>query len=206
MYPVKPSPLLRLLYPGAIWHVPTERKRVFLTFDDGPTPGVTEWVLEELAKYRASATFFMLGKMAERHPALVKQVRESGHRVGNHGYEHMDGFRSSIDQYLENAQLGAMFTGTKLFRPPYGRIRPLQFMQLSKVYRIVFWDLLPGDWDPNISPEEVWKRIEKNIKPGVIITLHDSEKAFPHLKVVLPKLLEKLSAEGYSCPRVPSRL
>lgn len=205
MYPVKPSPLLRLLYPGAVWEIPTKRKRIFLTFDDGPTPGVTDWVLDELAKHQASATFFMLGKQAEKHPQLVKKVRAS-HRVGNHGYEHLDGLRTSNSRYLENAQLGAMFTGTKLFRPPYGRIGPVQFFRLGKSYRIVFWYLLPGDWDQSISADVVWKRLEKNIHPGSIITLHDSENAMPHLKMVLPRLLKKLNDEGYKCLRVPSRI
>jgi peptidoglycan/xylan/chitin deacetylase (PgdA/CDA1 family) len=206
MYPISPSPLLRLLYPGAIWRVPTDQKRLFLTFDDGPTPGVTDWVLDSLAEYQASGTFFMLGKNAERHPDLVQKVKAAGHRIGNHGYEHLDGLRTSYSRYLENVQLGAMFTGTKLFRPPYGRIGPRLFFKLSQDYRIVFWDLLPGDWDQSISSETVWKRIERNIRPGSIIVLHDSEKAMPHLKVVLPKLLKKLQEEGYSCPRIPRRM
>lgn len=206
MYPISPSPLFRLLYPGAIWRVPTDQKRILLTFDDGPCPGVTEWVLDELSKHQASATFFMLGKNAERHPDLVKKVKAAGHRIGNHGYEHLDGFKTGVEAYIENAHHGAMFSRRKLFRPPYGRIRPRQFLALQRHYRIVFWSVLPGDWDQSISSEKVWKRIEQHWKPGNIITLHDSEKGFEHLKLVLPRILEKADQEGYRFLRVPNKV
>ena len=204
MYPIRPSFFFRILYPGALWRVNTKKKRLFLTFDDGPDPEVTPWVLDQLQKHGSSATFFMLGKNAEKYPQLVSRVRE-GHRIGNHGYEHLDGYKTSSDVYLENAQHGSMFTGTKLFRAPYGRIRPKQYRVLNRTYRMAFWDLLPGDWDQSIDTETVWNRIEKKARNGSIITLHDSQKAFPHLKIILPRLLEHFSAQGYKFPRLPRR-
>lgn len=191
MYLIKIPKWQRWLFPGAIFSS-RETNFVYLTFDDGPNEGITEEVLDILANYNAKATFFCLGKNAEQSPELLKKIREHGHSIGNHGYEHLNGWKSIDKKYLENVERGKFILQSNLFRPPYGKISFTQFLKLRKENKIIFWDLMPGDFDGAISKEACLENVVKNIKEGSIVVLHDSEKAADKLKYILPRILEYL--------------
>lgn len=197
MYLVKTPQFIQNLFPNYTWRVPTEEKEVYLTFDDGPIPEVTPWVLEQLANYQAKATFFCVGDNVEKHPDVFEAVRAQGHTIGNHTYHHLDGWTSENINYFHNTRHGAGITGSELFRPPYGKLKPKQAQFLQRHYRIVMWDVLSGDFDPNISKEQCLQNVIRNVGPGSIVVFHDSLKAQEKLNYVLPKVLAYLAAEGY---------
>lgn len=197
MYLVKTPNFIQKLFPNFIWKLPTEEKIVYLTFDDGPIPEVTPWVLEQLEKYNAKATFFSVGENAKRYPQLLQSVREAGHSVGNHTFNHLNGWQTDNVTYLRNVRKGAHAVRSELFRPPYGRVKPSQAKFLSRHYRVVMWDVLSGDFDPMLSNEQCLENVIKNTKEGSIIVFHDSLKAKEKLEYVLPKTLEYLSQQGY---------
>ncbi len=186
-----------------LWRIPTTEKILYLTFDDGPTPGVTCKTLEILASYNAKASFFCLGRNAEHHPELIEQIIQAGHRLGNHSYSHLKGFRSSGNTYVEDVTLGARFLKTKLFRPPYGRIRRQQAKRLSQYFQIVMWDILSHDYNRKISPEKCYRNVVNNVRSGSIIVFHDSVKAAPNMLKALPKTLETLTKAGYRFDAIP---
>ena len=154
MYLVKTPKFIQELFPNFTWKVPSEDKVIYLTFDDGPIPDVTPWVLEQLAQYNAKATFFCVGDNIEKHPEVFEQVRAAGHSIGNHSFNHLNGWSSDNIPYFHNIRHCANLTKTILFRPPYGKLRPRQTQFLLRHYRIVMWDVLSGDFDPNITEEQ----------------------------------------------------
>lgn len=197
MYLVKTPQIIQNLFPNFTWRIPAKEKVIYLTFDDGPIPSVTPWVLEQLAAYKAHATFFCVGDNISKYPEIFHQVTRAGHSVGNHTNNHLNGWATDNIPYFHNVRHGANKVKTVLFRPPYGRLRPKQVQFLQRHYRIVMWDILSGDFDPTISEEQCLKNVTQNARPGSIIVFHDSLKAKEKLQYVLPKVLEYFHAKGY---------
>ncbi len=198
MYLVKTPKLIQNLFPNFTWRIPTDEKELFLTFDDGPIPEVTPWVLDQLEQYDAKATFFCVGDNIRKHPEVFNQVVERGHAVGNHTFNHLNGWASDNLPYFHNIRHCAHMVNSVLFRPPYGQLKPRQAQFLQRHYRIVMWDVLSGDFDPNITPEQCLDNVINNAGPGSIVVFHDSLKAEDKLSYVLPRVLEHFSALGYS--------
>jgi peptidoglycan-N-acetylglucosamine deacetylase len=198
MYLVKTPVFIQSLFPTFSWRVPTEEKVIYLTFDDGPIPEVTPWVLEQLEKYNAKATFFCVGANVEKHPETFKQVINAGHNVGNHTYSHMNGWESDNIEYFHNVRRCARLVNSPMFRPPYGRISPGQVQFLSRHYDIVMWDVLSGDFDKDISAEDCLLNVVNNVRPGSIVVFHDSIKAQENLYYTLPRTLEYFATQGYT--------
>ena len=196
------SPLwLQWFYPTLTWHKSREENIIFLTFDDGPIPVVTPFVLNTLKKFQAKATFFCIGENIDKYPEVFSDVIEAGHAVGNHTYNHLKGWNTKDNNYLDNIQKCAVHTGIRLFRPPYGRITKSQIKALkiqNPETEIVMWDVLSGDFDQSITAEKCIDNVLKNVKNGSIIVFHDSLKAFARLEKSLPIILEKLTKQGYS--------
>jgi len=206
-YWIKTHWLIKKIFSGFVWHLPTSRKTVYLTFDDGPTPEITSWTLELLKKHNAKATFFCIGENIAKHPELYKEILQYGHAVGNHTQNHLNGWQTDLKTYIENVDLCEKAIGeyqlnnensAKLFRPPYGKLNRQQFQQLKKKgYKIIMWDILSADFDTKISPEQCAENVLKNIQSGTIIIFHDSIKASTNLKYALPKTLNYLQENGY---------
>ncbi len=197
----------KLLYPSLLWNKPRESKTIYLTFDDGPHPTITPWVINTLKKHQAKATFFCVGENISKYPEVISGIIKAGHRCGNHTYNHLKGWETSNMEYLDNVskaetilneQLGAK-ARNNLFRPPYGKIKPSQIKALQKLdYKIVMWDVLSADFDAEITTEQCYKNVVKLGKPGSIVVFHDSVKASEKLKEVLPRVLDHFSEKGYS--------
>ncbi len=195
------------MFPDYIWEIPTDEKSLFLTFDDGPTPNVTEWVLKTLKQYHAKATFFCIGDNVNKYPEIFQQVVNEGHSIGNHTHNHIKGWKTKTKPYLENVLLAEevirdqnhQSSLANLFRPPYGQIKPKQGKKLMALgYDIVMWDVLSFDWDKTVSNQECYNRVISKSKNGSIIVFHDSIKASNNLTFVLPKVLEYYSEKGFS--------
>jgi peptidoglycan-N-acetylglucosamine deacetylase len=198
MYLVKTPWWLRKLYPSLTWSIPTEEKIVYLTFDDGPHPEITPFVLDLLAQYNMKATFFCIGKNVRKYPEVYKRILDEGHRTGNHTMGHLNGWKTGDAVYLNDVLVAKEFIDTKLFRPPYGRISSFQIQQLKPVFDIVMWDVISGDFDVNINGAKCVQNVALNTEPGSIVVFHDSEKAFPRLQYALPKVLEFLADKGWT--------
>lgn len=197
MYLVKTPVFIQSLFPTFTWKIPTQEKVVYLTFDDGPIPEVTPWVLEQLEKFNAQATFFCVGANVEKNPDVFKQVVAAGHQVGNHTFNHLNGWETDNIEYFHNIRHCARQVQSTLFRPPYGRISPKQVQFLQRHYDIVMWDVLSGDFDQDLSKEQCLKNVTDAVQPGSIVVFHDSLKAQENLYYTLPKALEHLAAQGY---------
>ena len=172
-------------------------KTAYLTFDDGPTPRVTTWVLDTLKEYDAKATFFCLGKNVIENKDIYQRIIEEGHKVGNHTFEHTSGYSVNAESYIEEVQKTSHYIESNLFRPPYGRIRKSQIRMLKDNYHIIMWDVLSGDFDTAITPEKCIDNVLKNVDNGSIIVFHDSKKAYPALKIALPHILSAMDKNGY---------
>jgi len=201
---VRPPSLLTRALHRMTWDLKGENREVFLTFDDGPTPVVTPWVLERLEEAGAKGTFFCLGRNVDKYPEIYNQILAAGHSVGNHSYSHLKGFRSSTKRYLEDIDLASDMIDSKLFRPPYGRIFPGQVKAVLEQYDIIMWDVLSIDYNAGLGGERVLQNVTRNVKPGSIIVFHDSDKASGNLYYALPRTLEFLKSEGYSMKSIPS--
>lgn len=197
MYLVKTPKFIQELFPNFTWKIPAKEKVLYLTFDDGPIPDVTPWVVEQLAQYDAKATFFCVGNNIAKHPEVFEQVKAAGHSIGNHTYNHLNGWSSDNLPYFHNIRHCANLTKTILFRPPYGKLRPRQTQFLLRHYRIVMWDVLSGDFDPNITEEQCLLNVTGNVEPGSIVVFHDSLKAEEKLRYALPKALAYFAEQGY---------
>jgi peptidoglycan/xylan/chitin deacetylase (PgdA/CDA1 family) len=187
------------------WGFYGELRKIFLTFDDGPTPGVTEWVLDQLREYNAKATFFCIGRNVEHFPDTYHKILEEGHSVGNHTYSHLKGFRSGRRHYFEDVELASNFIDSDLFRPPYGRIRPDQVREVVKQYRLIMWDVLSIDYTRKVPDEEIVHNVTTHARSGSIVVFHDSEKARKNLYYALPRVLENLSRRGYEFEAIPMK-
>ncbi len=189
--------LLRKTFRSLTWEMPAEDRKVYLTFDDGPTPEVTEWVLDRLDEYQARATFFCLGNNVEANPGIFEMIKAREHALGNHSYSHKKGFRTSVRTYIKDVDRAAELIQSDLFRPPYGRIRPAQVRALNKKYRIIMWSVLSVDYDPGLQEKQVIRNVVENVRPGSVIVFHDSLKARKNLYAALPEVLAFLRREGY---------
>ena len=197
MYLVKTPRFMQAMFPNYTWNVKTDEKVIYLTFDDGPIPEVTPWVLEMLEKYDAKATFFCVGDNVEKHPSIFEQVLDAGHAVGNHTYNHLNGWETDILPYFHNVRNCARLVQSSLFRPPYGKLTPKQTQFLARHYRIVMWDVLSGDFDQTISKDECLNNVLLSARRGSVVVFHDSLKAESRMKYALPRVLEHFSAKGY---------
>lgn len=189
---------MKHLYKDAVWDCSGNGRTLYLTFDDGPTPAVTDEVLSILKTYQAKATFFCLGRNAERHPDILALVINDGHTVGNHTYSHLRGWKHEVKTYLSDVELASLFIKSSLFRPPYGQIRRGQLHQLKSKYKIVLWDVMSHDYENRISKERSLKSVTKYAKEGSIVVFHDSVKAWEKLKFILPATLKFFKEKGYS--------
>lgn len=208
---VKTNRFFKTVFPNYIWEIPNHEKKVYLTFDDGPIPEITEWTLAQLKKHNAKATFFCIGDNIQKYPEVFQKVIEHGHAIGNHTFNHLKGWETSLEDYIENTkkcsetmtspQLNT--ENQQLFRPPYGKIKPSQARSLRKLgYKIIMWDIISMDFDQNISPEKCLDNVLKNIESGSIIVFHDSVKAWKNLEYVLPKTLAFLNEKEFVCEKI----
>jgi peptidoglycan/xylan/chitin deacetylase (PgdA/CDA1 family) len=206
-YFIKTPWWLRRIFSGYIWKLPAIDKTIYLTFDDGPHPQITDWVLDELKKYHMSATFFCIGKNVELYPEVFKRIVNEGHATGNHTYAHANGWKTPASDYLREVKQAAALIPSRLFRPPYGRIRKEQAAGIAGAMgetraKVIMWDVLSGDFDKEFTPKQCFEHVRKNIEPGSIIVFHDSEKAYGNLKEVLPAVLEWMRKEGYISKKI----
>lgn len=197
MFIEQPAVWLRWLYPRATWRMSKSTRAVYLTFDDGPIPEATPFILETLARYGAKATFFMVGDNVRKHPELHQLVLDAGHRVGNHTFNHMGGARHTIRTYSDNAEKANKLLRTNLFRPPHGWMRLTQYAWLGRKYRIVMWDVVTRDYSKFMTGEDVLDNVKRYTRNGSIITFHDSLKSIGKLRYALPRSLEWLKENGY---------
>ncbi len=189
---------LQNMFSDLVWRIDSHEADIYLTFDDGPIPEVTPWVLDTLDEYHAKATFFCVGENTERFPQIFNDLKSRGHAVGNHTYNHLSGWSNDNLDYILNVRKGAIANGSRLFRPPYGRLRPSQTRYLKHHYKIVMWDVLSGDFDPKLSAEACYQNVIKNTRQGSIIVFHDSLKSYKKLQSVLPRVLEYFTIQGYN--------
>jgi peptidoglycan-N-acetylglucosamine deacetylase len=221
-YWIKTNALIKKIFPNYVWSIPNFENKIYLTFDDGPTPKITEWVLDELEKYHSKATFFCIGNNIKKHPEIFEKTIRKEHAIGNHTFNHLNGWKSSIKNYLENTKLceasisnlksdpsdcerakQAYNLKSKIFRPPYGKIKPSQSKKLRQLgYKIIMWDVLSADFDTSITPEICLENVLKNVSSGSIVVFHDSEKAFRNLKYTLPKALKYWNEKGFICDTI----
>lgn len=196
--------VLSKLYPGAWCTLPhKEQSTVYLTFDDGPHPEITPFVCDLLAQYGAAATFFLIGDNLQKHSDFnIEWYTKRGHAVGNHTFHHLNGFFTENQVYFDDVRLCDDLVHSKLFRPPYGKIKFSQFRQLSKKYQIVLWDLVTYDWDSAVSPYSICSHIRSNVQNGSIIVFHDSEKAWKNISKALPEILQFFDQEGWKMEKL----
>ncbi len=198
---IKTNQLIKKIFSNYIWDLPNNENKIYITFDDGPTPEITEWTLNQLHKFNAKATFFCIGDNIRKHPELFQKIKDNDHSVGNHTFNHLNGWETDNKAYLKNVELCFNELNTEhceLFRPPYGKIKPSQSKKLrNSGYKIIMWDVLSEDFDVTISKEKCLENVITNMQSGSIIVFHDSEKAFPNLEYTLPKVLEIGSKKGF---------
>jgi peptidoglycan/xylan/chitin deacetylase (PgdA/CDA1 family) len=200
MYLVRSPLLLKWYYPQLNWNKPRDRKVIYLTFDDGPIPDVTEFVLKTLSDYNAKGTFFCIGDNILKHPEVFENIKNADHSIGNHTFNHLKGWDTSDDLYIQNFQKCQLLTATNLFRPPYGRIKKSQIAKIKTqcpAMEIVMWDTLSGDFDTSLSPQHCLQNVIKYARNGSIIVFHDSLKASKRLFYALPKVLDHFANLGY---------
>lgn len=194
----QPAVFLRWIYPHALWRMDKREKAVYLTFDDGPIPEATPFILDTLERYGAKATFFMVGENARKYPHLLAEVKARGHRIGNHTNNHIGGFRWWSWLYLANVVEANKVLHTNLFRPPHGWMKMMQYRVLRHCgFRVVMWDVVTRDYSRRLTAEDVLNNVRRYTRPGSIITFHDSLKSIDKLKHVLPEALQWLIQEGY---------
>jgi peptidoglycan-N-acetylglucosamine deacetylase len=199
-YFVKTPWLLKKIYPGCTWEVEAPGKDIYLTFDDGPHPLATPFVLQELEKYHAKATFFCLGKNVKDYFEIYKQIISASHKPGNHTFNHLNGWKTPDKKYLEDILQAANIIDSDLFRPPYGKITKFQLKALRGEkfnLKTIMWNVLSGDFDEKITPENCYLNVINNAGPGSIIIFHDSSKALPRLQYALPRVLEYFTEKGF---------
>ena len=197
MFIEQPPRIVRWIYPKAIWRMDPHVKAVYLTFDDGPIPEMTPWVLDVLDHYGIKATFFLVGDNVRKHPREFEMIKERGHRLGNHTFNHIRGFEWLTKSYLANTDKANALIGTDLFRPPHGHMRWLQYATLRRRYRIVMWDLVTRDYSKRLNGRQVLEKVKRYARNGSIITFHDSIKSKENTMYALPRAIEWLLEQGY---------
>lgn len=211
---VKTPKPAKSLFPDLVWDIPSKEKVIYLTFDDGPTPIITNWTLDVLKQYNAKATFFCIGKNVEAYPLIFKRILTEGHSIGNHSYNHLKGWTTSTENYvlniekaqkvqsnIENSKL--LTHNSKLFRPPYGQIKPKQAKTLIQLgYKIIMWMVVAIDWDASVSKEKCLDNVINNTASGDIVVFHDSIKASRNMQYALPKVLGYFSEKGFKFKRI----
>ncbi|MFT5436897.1 MAG: peptidoglycan/xylan/chitin deacetylase (PgdA/CDA1 family) [Ulvibacter sp.] len=217
----KTPKLVQRMFPKRVWTFPKETNAVFLTFDDGPIPNITPWVIQELKKYDAKATFFCIGENIKKHPDIFKTLISEGHSTGNHTNNHLNGWKTNVSEYVKNVILSeaeankwnekskiknpqsTITNHQSLFRPPYGKITTKQSKILQKRgCKIIMWDVLSADYNTSISEEKCLQNVLKSIVPGSIVVFHDSVKAEKNLRYTLPKVLDFISKKGWDCEKI----
>lgn len=221
-YLVKTPQFVQRIFQKQIWTLPNKLNNIYLTFDDGPIPEVTPWVVSLLNEYQAKATFFCIGDNIKKHPKIFQQIISEGHSIGNHTFNHLNGWKTKTKEYITNCVAfeeifnqvqDGKFNSTlhlplnthfsTLFRPPFGKITPKQVNKLhEKGYKLIMWDVLSADFDKNISKEKCLENVVNNIQPGSIVVFHDSLKAEEKLRYVLPKVLEFVKTSGFNCESI----
>ena len=210
---VKTPVVAKKLFPNYVWNMPRTEKNIYLTFDDGPTPKITNWTLDILKQYKAKASFFCIGNNIEKHSEIFQNILNNGHAIGNHTHNHIKGWKTKAEDYLTNIDLCESVLKSQvvsseianqnslivnLFRPPYGQITPKQGKKLMALgYKIIMWDILSFDWDKSVSPEQCLDNVLKKASNGSIIVFHDSLKASKNMQYALPKVLEHFTKKGY---------
>jgi peptidoglycan-N-acetylglucosamine deacetylase len=203
---VHPPKLLKGIFPGRIWKIPVKEKTIFLTFDDGPLPYLTPWILSELEKYGAKGTFFCVGDNVRKYPDIYKEILNSNHKTGNHTFNHLDGWKTKTADYLDNIKKSRNYIDSGLFRPPHGRLKPAQARALVNDFKIIMWDVLSRDFDKEITVEECLENVLTYTKPGSVVVFHDNFKAEHKLRFVLPIFLKHFSNLGYEFKTIPDNL
>jgi len=195
------------LFPNRVWQIPTAQKEIFLSFDDGPHPRITPMVLDMLATHGAKASFFCIGDRVKRYPDIYQRILDEGHAVGNHTFHHLNGWKTNDAEYLTNVNEAAQWIESRLFRPPYGRIKGSQARAIeSKGFKTIMWTVLSGDYDAKLNPAQCANRVLKNIEPGFIFLFHDAEKAEKNMLFALEKLLEASKLQGFRCEKINDKL
>ena len=196
---------LRKFFPGCMWDKKTKEKIIYLSFDDGPHPTITPFVIEELKKYNAKATFFCIGDNVKKFPETYKQLIDEDHAIGNHTMHHINGWQNDDEKYLNDIVKAAAYINSNLFRPPYGRIKKSQIKKLKTSghkLQTIMWSVLAGDWVNTLTPQKCFEQVKNNIYPGCIVVFHDSEKANERMSYALPMLLKHFTQLGYTFKKI----
>jgi len=196
--------LFRRIFPSKRWHFSSSENNIYLTFDDGPIPEVTPWVLELLKENNLKATFFCIGDNVRKHPQIFQQIIDAGHRVGNHTMHHLNGWKTSTENYLANIKEAKTYISSSLFRPPYGKLSRSQTRKINKEFNIIMWSHLTYDFDATADMDVSFKKITNTLKPGSIIVFHDSLKAEKQLKIILPKMIDWMKNNNFKSALIPS--
>ena len=195
------------LFPNRVWQIPTAQKEIFLSFDDGPHPRITPLVLDMLATHGAKASFFCIGDRVKRFPGIYQRIVDEGHAIGNHTFHHINGWKTNDADYLTNITEAALCIDSRLFRPPYGRIKGSQARAIvAKGFKTIMWTVLSGDYDAKLNPAQCANRVLENIEPGFIFLFHDAEKAEKNMLFALEKLLEACKIQGFRCEKINDKL
>ena len=199
----QPAAYLRWLYPKALWRMDRRERSVYLTFDDGPIPESTPFLLDTLRHYDIKATFFMVGDNVRKYPELYDRIVAEGHLVGNHTHNHIGGFRHTVKEYMYNVEKANAYIHSRLFRPPHGWMRLAQYAWLSRKYKVVMWDVVTRDYSKWMTADDIFNNVCRYTRPGSIITFHDSLKAIDKLRTALPRSIEWLRSQGYDFKTFP---
>ncbi|HEU4469802.1 MAG TPA: polysaccharide deacetylase family protein [Flavisolibacter sp.] len=199
--------LVRKAFASYTWKMPSEGEKIYLSFDDGPHPEITPWVLDRLKEHGVLATFFCIGNNVKRYPGIYERILAEGHAVGNHSYSHMNGWKTPVKEYVEDVQKASGLIKSSLYRPPYGRIRKAQAKQIGEDLSageagIIMWDVLSADFDRSFSPQQCLNNVTRHARPGSIVVFHDSEKAFRNLEYALPGTLNFMEERGYRAEKI----
>lgn len=206
-YFIKTPWIAKKIFSSYVWSLPDEDNTVYLTFDDGPHPTITPWVLEQLQAYNAKASFFCIGNNVEKYPEVFQKIIDDGHAIGNHTYHHLNGWKTKDKKYIDDVSKAAQIINSNLFRPPYGKIKTSQSKKIADALqtdscKIIMWDVLSADFDSAFSPEQCLQNVLNNVTGGSIVVFHDSEKAFANLKFTLSKTLKSLKEEGFRFKKI----